>query len=289
MALESATYVSGLVQANPPGTDAISQGDDHIRLIKKVLLNSFPNADAALNAIHTKDTAPSSTSAGLLWFNTTDNVLEVRDETNSSWVTLPISPVTDFKLLGADGVGWVLPTADGISGQYLKTDAAGNLDWVTVADPGKLLGTTHKIDASSNRPASNDTYENTGMTVAHTKLSATSNLYIQFTCYVNAAANFTSASSAQVTGYLGASDASPSTIITGTSAYTMIYFDDVGEGSGITWDFTNTFSRTYKVTAANCPDGTTGVNTFSWVDKFNDRDQMTATRAATWMVWEVEV
>ena len=37
MGLESATYVSGLVDANPPGTDAISQGDDHIRLIKTVL------------------------------------------------------------------------------------------------------------------------------------------------------------------------------------------------------------------------------------------------------------
>ena len=106
MALESATYVSGLVQANPPGTDAISQGDDHIRLIKKVLLNSFPNADAALNAIHTKATAPSSTSAGLIWFDTTANVLKVRDETNSSWITLGVSPVTSFKLLGSDTVGW---------------------------------------------------------------------------------------------------------------------------------------------------------------------------------------
>jgi len=286
MALESATYVSGLVQANPPGTDPISQGDDHLRLIKKVLLNSFPNADAALNAIHTKATAPSSTSAGLLWFDTTYNVLKVRDETNSSWITLGVSPVTSFKLLGSNTVGWTLPTAEGTSGQALTTNAAGALVFST---QGKVLGTTHKIDSSSNRPASNDTYENTGMTVAHTKLSATSNLYIQFDCYINASSNFTSAAFVQITGYLGASDADPATIIAGTSAHTMILFEDVGEGAGVTWDFTNTFSRTYKVTAANCPDGTTGVNTFRWVDKFNDRDQTTAVRAATWMVWEVEV
>jgi hypothetical protein len=43
MALESATYISGLVTTNPTGSDSISQGDDHIRLIKTVLKNSLPN------------------------------------------------------------------------------------------------------------------------------------------------------------------------------------------------------------------------------------------------------
>lgn len=41
MALESATYISELVAANPPGTDPISQGDDHIRMIKDVLKTQF--------------------------------------------------------------------------------------------------------------------------------------------------------------------------------------------------------------------------------------------------------
>ena len=41
MALESATYISELDSANPPGTDPISQGDDHIRMIKAVLKNQF--------------------------------------------------------------------------------------------------------------------------------------------------------------------------------------------------------------------------------------------------------
>jgi hypothetical protein len=47
MALESGTYVKDLVSTNPPGTDAISQGDDHIRLIKSVLKNSFPSTNSA--------------------------------------------------------------------------------------------------------------------------------------------------------------------------------------------------------------------------------------------------
>ena len=41
MALESASYISQLVAANPPGTDPISQGDDHIRMIKDVLKTQF--------------------------------------------------------------------------------------------------------------------------------------------------------------------------------------------------------------------------------------------------------
>jgi len=48
MGLESATYIEDLVVTNPPGNDLRSQGDDHIRLIKQVLKNTFPGADRAL-------------------------------------------------------------------------------------------------------------------------------------------------------------------------------------------------------------------------------------------------
>jgi hypothetical protein len=42
MALETATYVPELTETNPIGaSDPKSQGDDHLRLIKKVLLNTF--------------------------------------------------------------------------------------------------------------------------------------------------------------------------------------------------------------------------------------------------------
>jgi len=41
MGLETGTYISELVSANPLATDPISQGDDHLRLIKTVLKNQF--------------------------------------------------------------------------------------------------------------------------------------------------------------------------------------------------------------------------------------------------------
>ena len=50
MGLETATYINGLVTSNPDGTDAKSQGDDHLRLIKSVLKNSFPNITGAVTA-----------------------------------------------------------------------------------------------------------------------------------------------------------------------------------------------------------------------------------------------
>lgn len=50
MALESGSYISDLVAANPDGTDTRSQGDDHIRLIKQVLKNTLPNLNGAMTA-----------------------------------------------------------------------------------------------------------------------------------------------------------------------------------------------------------------------------------------------
>ena len=137
MTVESASYISGLVPAYPPGSDSISEGDDHLRLLKTVLQGTFPNANAALNGIHTGTSAPTSTSAGQLWYDTTSSneVLKIRNSADSGWVTLSTSPATDFKLLGATNVGWVLPTADGSADQYLKTDGSGNLDWATISSP----------------------------------------------------------------------------------------------------------------------------------------------------------
>ena len=245
MSIESAAFISGLVTANPPGTDVISEGDNHIRLIKTVLKATLPNGYQAINGIHT-GSEPTSNSTGQLWFDTSANLLKMRNEADDGWI--------------------VLDASEGARVLYVKQ------------------GTS----TSSLRPASDDTYENTGMSIAPVKISATSNLYIQFNCYINTACNYATSGDCTVTGYLGEDDADPATIIGGTSAYVMVTSDDVGEGTGVTWDISNTFSRTFKVTAANCPDGTTGTNTFNWVYKTNNRDQTTLTNQASWMVWEVE-
>jgi hypothetical protein len=41
MAVENFGFIKNLVETNPAGTDPKSQGDDHLRGIKKTLLNQF--------------------------------------------------------------------------------------------------------------------------------------------------------------------------------------------------------------------------------------------------------
>jgi hypothetical protein len=53
MALETATFINELNVTNPTPADAKSQGDDHLRLIKSTIKNTFPNILGAVVASHT--------------------------------------------------------------------------------------------------------------------------------------------------------------------------------------------------------------------------------------------
>lgn len=91
MALESANYVSGLVATNPSGSDSISQGDDHLRLIKDVLKNSFPDADQAVATVVVKATAPTTQVKGTIWYDTTTGILKLNTAatgSSPSWLNL---------------------------------------------------------------------------------------------------------------------------------------------------------------------------------------------------------
>ena len=50
MALETATYINGLVATNPVSTDGLAQADDHMRLIKSTIKSTFPNITGAITA-----------------------------------------------------------------------------------------------------------------------------------------------------------------------------------------------------------------------------------------------
>jgi molybdopterin-binding protein len=52
MALESSTYIDGLVTTNPTGTDLRSEGDDHLRLLKSTIKNTLPALTGAMTASH---------------------------------------------------------------------------------------------------------------------------------------------------------------------------------------------------------------------------------------------
>jgi hypothetical protein len=54
MALESATYINGLVTSNPASTDGLAAADDHLRLLKSTVKASFPGVTGAVNSTHTE-------------------------------------------------------------------------------------------------------------------------------------------------------------------------------------------------------------------------------------------
>ena len=176
MALESATYINGLVATNPTGSDSISQGDDHIRLIKTVLKNSLPNVTTA---------------------------------------TTPIVSVS------------------------------------------------HNIPVSSSYMRS-ATYATTAQTITHSKVSATSTLYITYNGFVQFAFNFDAGTA---TAHIRLSNSSGTLIAGTTDDIRCFLIDDVDHSGNPTWDTTVGVNRTWKVTSANCPDGTTGANTFTIYSK----------------------
>jgi hypothetical protein len=54
MALETGTFISDLVVTNPVASDPLAAADDHLRLIKTTVKNTFPNVTGAVTKTHTQ-------------------------------------------------------------------------------------------------------------------------------------------------------------------------------------------------------------------------------------------
>ena len=67
MALETSTYINGLVATNPTSTDNVGDGDNHIRLLKSTIKATFPNVTGAVTATQ------SSINSGVSLANTATN------------------------------------------------------------------------------------------------------------------------------------------------------------------------------------------------------------------------
>jgi hypothetical protein len=83
MGLEAATFIHELVSTNPVGaTDPKSQGDDHLRLIKTTLLNTFANVDGAVTSSHTELNILDGVTATAAELNILDGVTSSTAELN---------------------------------------------------------------------------------------------------------------------------------------------------------------------------------------------------------------
>lgn len=91
MALESTTYIDGLVATNPTGTDSRSQCDDHLRLIKSAIKATLPSLSGAVTSTHTE-------------LNLLDGVTATTTELNYNDVPT-LGTVESSKTVTADAVG----------------------------------------------------------------------------------------------------------------------------------------------------------------------------------------
>ena len=94
MAIENATYIAQLNPAYPAGGEPVAQGDDHIRMIKQAIKNSFPGVSSTITAesipavpngndggtnvqwqLNNKIYRGGDTMTGTLWFNDNCNIV----------------------------------------------------------------------------------------------------------------------------------------------------------------------------------------------------------------------
>ena len=165
MGLETGNFVSSLDRQWPLSSDMVSEGDNHLQLIKRALQYSFPmgkdtstvtsvGPDQAVQVIIAKATEPTiDTSAsghagramGMVWLDTTANLVKIRNQANSAWITLPFDPEVSSKIVASAGtldgvvIGGTTPAA--ITGTTLKGDTSLELATgatVTGIDNGAL-------------------------------------------------------------------------------------------------------------------------------------------------------
>jgi len=173
MALDTGNYISDLSRLNPTSSDLVSEGDDVLRFVKKVLQKTFPagtdstadtavGPDQAVQVIIAKDTAPTiggtaAESMGLVWLDTTANLLKIRNQANDAWITLAIDPETsnsvDINAGTIDGAVIGGAVAAAITTTDLTATTAdinaGTVDAVLGGTtPAAITGTTIKANTS---------------------------------------------------------------------------------------------------------------------------------------------
>lgn len=102
MGLEAANYINELVETNPTGSDPASSADDHLRLIKKALRQTFPNI-----------TGPVTVTQGAL--NTPRVAMGIGPGQGASALSLGWGTGSEGgsrPLLSVDGVAWAGLAAD---------------------------------------------------------------------------------------------------------------------------------------------------------------------------------
>jgi len=156
MGLETGTYLDALVPTNPASTDGLAQADDHIRLLKSTLANSFPGITGAVTATHTELNAIIGLTSSTAELNVLDGITATTAELNfTDGVTSNIQTQLNTKapLASPTFTGTlVAPTANLTTANVTTVDLG---DWTVTQTGTNLVFSTGgvgkmKLDASGN-------------------------------------------------------------------------------------------------------------------------------------------
>ena len=127
MALESSTYINGLVVTNPTSSDNISDGDNHIRLLKSTIKATFPNVTGAVSGTHTAINSAVTEANAATNANTASKIVKRDGSGNFSAGTITAA------LSGNASTASTLQTARTIGGVSFNGGANINLPGVNTA------------------------------------------------------------------------------------------------------------------------------------------------------------
>lgn len=136
MALETGTYISDLVATNPTSGDPKKEGDDHLRLIKDTVKNTFPNVNGAVTGTQAELNLLDGATVSTAEINILDGVTATTAEINK----LDGVTATTAEINFIDGVTSDIQTQIN-STNTLKADLASPTFTGVPAAPTALAGT----------------------------------------------------------------------------------------------------------------------------------------------------
>lgn len=217
MALETASYINGLVATNPTATDTVAQADDHLRLIKSAVKATFPNITGAATATHTELNVLDGMTATTSELNILDGVtattaeLNLLDGVTASTAELNLLDgvtATTGELNILDGVTATASELNVLDGITATTTELNYVDGVTSnvqtqldtlntavsgAASGKVLQVVAGFSTSSTTHTSTSSYTDSAVTVSITPSSASSKILIMANIVLDNVGNYDSA------------------------------------------------------------------------------------------------
>ena len=130
MALETGTYINSLNAANPAATDGLSQADDHLRLLKSTIKNTFPNVDGAMTATEVELNVLDGVTATTSELNTLDGFTGTVADLNYA-KDLRATGVTDTEFDTLDGLTASTTELNTLDGLTATTTELNTLDGLT--------------------------------------------------------------------------------------------------------------------------------------------------------------